>query len=104
MTVDLSVRNCRIVNPGGLVEAGLAVDEGRIVSISKENLLPQAEITIDAHENLVLPGLIDSHVHFRDPGSIAKEDFESGTKAAAAGGFTLVFDMPNTIPPGIICV
>ena len=47
---------------------------------------------------MILPGLIDSHVHIRDPGLTYKEDFSTGTSAAAAGGFTLL-DMPNTIPP-----
>ena len=53
---------------------------------------------IDASERLVLPGLIDPHVHFRDPGLTQKEDFESGSKGALAGGVTTVFDMPTTQP------
>lgn len=54
---------------------------------------------LDATGKFVLPGLIDVHVHFRDPGLIHKEDFRTGTLAAACGGVTTVFDMPNTLPP-----
>ena len=61
--------------------------------------MPQARETLDAAGLHVLPGAIDVHVHFRDPGYPHKEDFASGTAAAAFGGVTTVFDMPNTIPP-----
>ena len=61
--------------------------------------MPSARETLDASGLHVLPGAIDVHVHFRDPGYPHKEDFESGTAAAAFGGVTTVFDMPNTIPP-----
>jgi len=53
---------------------------------------------VDAKGRLVLPGMIDMHVHFRDPGFTDREDFESGTRSAAAGGVTTVVDMPNTVP------
>jgi allantoinase len=99
LNIDLVIKNCRIATSDGILDASLAIDEGKIISISKDRLLPKADITIDAHENIVLPGLIDPHVHFRDPGNTGKEDFESGTKAAAAGGFSSIFDMPNTHPP-----
>jgi dihydroorotase len=61
--------------------------------------MPAAKETVDASGMHVLPGAIDVHVHFRDPGYPHKEDWESGTAAAAFGGVTTVFDMPNTIPP-----
>ena len=61
--------------------------------------MPPARETLDAKGMHVLPGAIDVHVHFRDPGYPHKEDFASGTAAAAFGGVTTVFDMPNTIPP-----
>src|SRR5262249_39796354 len=54
---------------------------------------------INANGNLVLPGFIDTHAHLREPGFTYKEDYDTGTKAAAAGGVTLVIDMPNTRPP-----
>src|SRR5581483_3131661 len=60
--------------------------------------IPAAHETLDAQGNLILPGGIDPHVHFRDPGFTAKEDFGTGSAAAAAGGVTTVFDMPNTHP------
>ena len=61
--------------------------------------MPPARETLDATGLHVLPGAIDDHVHFRDPGYPHKEDFATGTAAAAFGGVTTVFDMPNTIPP-----
>ena len=61
--------------------------------------MPAARETLDASGLHVLPGAIDVHVHFRDPGYPHKEDWASGTAAAAFGGVTTVFDMPNTIPP-----
>ena len=61
--------------------------------------MPPARETLDARGLHVLPGAIDVHVHFRDPGYPHKEDWQSGTAAAAFGGVTTVFDMPNTIPP-----
>lgn len=65
--VDLVIRNGKIVSPCGTFEAGIAIDEGRIVSIAKEVNLPKADEIIDANRNYILPGLIDAHVHFRDP-------------------------------------
>ena len=60
--------------------------------------MPNADEKTDLHNLLVLPGLIDEHVHLRDEGRAYKEDFTSGTSAAAAGGFTTVLDMPNNDP------
>ncbi len=79
------------------MECSIGIDEGKIVSISK--IPPESSEVIDINGNIILPGLIDSHVHFRDPGLTYKEDFKSGSEAAAAGGFTTVMDMPNTKPP-----
>lgn len=93
--IDLAIKNCKI-SPE-LASCSINIDHGQIKSISKIPL--EAEKTIDAKGNLVLPGLIDAHVHFRDPGLTYKEDFQSGSQAAANGGFTTVLDMPNTIPP-----
>lgn len=98
MTVDLVVRNGKIVTPYDIVEAGMGVDNGRIVLIAKDTNLPEADASIDAKGGFVLPGLIDAHVHFRDPGNTEREDFETGTKAAAAGGVTTILEMPISTP------
>jgi allantoinase len=87
----------RLLLPAGLTEASLIIDKGKIVGFSKSSE-PQASKLIDAKEKVVLPGMIDMHVHLRDPGFPERENFESGTRAAAAGGVTTVIDMPNTVP------
>ncbi len=96
--IDLCIENGRIFSGGKLVEAGIGIDDGKIVSVSKKSSLPKAEEKIDAEKNLVMPGVVDVHVHFRDPGRTDKEDFYTGSRAAAAGGVTTVCDMPNTSP------
>ncbi|UCE16595.1 MAG: dihydroorotase family protein [Candidatus Bathyarchaeota archaeon] len=98
MSVDLVLHNARIYTPKGIVEAGLAIDKGRILKIAKETNLPHASEKLDMKGKIVLPGLIDPHVHLRDQQLAYKEDFFSGTSAAAAGGVTLVIDMPNNKP------
>jgi dihydroorotase len=72
-----------------------------IMRIGKGGTVPPARQVIDAHGCLLIPGAIDSHVHFRDPGQTHKEDFLSSTTAAAVGGVTTVMDMPNTTPPTV---
>jgi len=99
LSVDLVVKNTKIVSSSTVFEAGLAIKNGRIVGLAKEPNLPKAEKTIDACGCLTLPGVIDVHVHFREPGLTHKEDFLSGSMAAVAGGVTTVADMPNTNPP-----
>ncbi|HML14200.1 MAG TPA: allantoinase AllB [Xanthobacteraceae bacterium] len=99
MSVDLVIRGGRVVTPDAVFAASVAVDGGTIVAVGADELMPQAREVIDARGLHVLPGAIDVHVHFRDPGYPHKEDFASGTAAAAFGGVTTVFDMPNTIPP-----
>jgi len=98
-TVDLNLVNAKVLTEGGFVEAGISVEAGRIQRIAKAPNLPRASETVDAGGNVVLPGLIDAHVHLRDMELAYKEDFYTGTCAAAAGGFTTVLDMPNTEPP-----
>ena len=97
--VDLNVTNAKIFTQGHFIEAGISIEYDRIYKIAKGANLPRASETINAEGNVVLPGLIDAHVHLRDLGLTDKEDFFTGTCAAAAGGFTTVLDMPNTIPP-----
>ena len=97
--VDLNIVGGRIYTHEGFVEASIAVDDGKIVKIAKEPNLPRADEKIRAENLLVLPGLVDVHVHLRDMELSYKEDFYTGTCAAAAGGYTTVLDMPNTKPP-----
>lgn len=98
MLVDLVLHNAKIYTTKGLVTAGLAIDEGKIFKIAKETNLPKSSTKLNLKGNIILPGLIDSHVHLRDQLLAYKEDFFSGTAAAAAGGVTLVIDMPNNNP------
>ncbi|HRK21606.1 MAG TPA: dihydroorotase [Fimbriimonadaceae bacterium] len=97
MHFDLLVRGGRVVSPEGIQDADIGVRDGTIHEIGD---LAQAEADeVLAVKGLhVFPGLIDSHVHFREPGAPQKEDLESGTRSAIAGGVTTVFDMPNTNP------
>lgn len=98
-TVDLCLYNAKIPKRKGLLKAGVAIDGEKIVSVSKRSSLPEADETIDLGGSLLLPGVVDPHVHFRDPGLTRKEDFLTGSRAAVAGGVTTICDMPNTVPP-----
>lgn len=97
--MDLVVRNCRFPsfrNPGPV---GVAIQAGKIVAVATDAVLPRGRQEIDGAGAVLLPGLLDTHVHLRDPGATHKEDFATGTRGAALGGTTTVFDMPNTEPP-----
>jgi dihydroorotase len=96
---DLVIRGGKVVSPDSVIEASVAIRDGMILAVGADAAMPPARETLDARGMHVLPGAIDVHVHFRDPGYPHKEDFASGTIAAAFGGVTTVFDMPNTIPP-----
>src|ERR1700749_367141 len=95
---DLVIHGGTVVSPEAEYRASIAVKDGKIHAIGAREAMPAASETLDATGMHVLPGAIDVHVHFRDPGYSHKEDFGSGTAAAAFGGVTTVFDMPNTIP------
>jgi dihydroorotase len=97
--VDLVIRGGHVVTPDAVFKASVAVKDGVIAALGAADMMPPAREVLDASGLHVLPGAIDCHVHFRDPGYPHKEDFASGTAAAACGGVTTVFDMPNTIPP-----
>ncbi|RJX15668.1 allantoinase AllB [Candidatus Bathyarchaeota archaeon] len=99
LEADLAIKNTKIVFSSTIVKAGLAVKNGKIIAITSDENLPKADKIIDAKENLTLPGIIDVHVHFREPGFTRKEDFFTGSMAAVFGGVTTVVDMPNTNPP-----
>ena len=92
------LHNARIYTEGSVSEAGVAVDAGKIVKVAKEPNLPFASERLDLNGCLMLPGLIDAHVHLRAQLQSYEEDFFSGTTAAVTGGFTTVLDMPNNKP------
>ncbi len=98
LLVDLVLHNGKIYTLKGFTAAGIAIEKGRIFKIAKETNLPKASSKMNLNGHIVLPGLIDSHVHLRDQERAYKEDFFTGTAAAAAGGFSLVIDMPNNKP------
>jgi len=89
-----------IVNEGRTFDGSIVVDGKDIIAITEGRTRPEVTIdeTIDASGCFVLPGIIDDHVHFREPGLTAKADIDSESLAAAAGGVTSYFDMPNTVP------
>jgi dihydroorotase len=97
-TIDLLIKNGSCFIEGKLEKVDLAVNNSQIQEIGKlKNLEGKSEV--DAKDLLVLPGVIDTQVHFREPGSTDAEDLNSGSKAAILGGVTSVFEMPNTDPP-----
>jgi dihydroorotase len=97
--LDLKIVGGKVFLSGGLImDTAIGVKEGKIVALGSESTLPSADRVINVQGRLILPGVIDTHVHFRDPGYTYKEDFESGSKAAAAGGVTMIADMPNVNP------
>jgi dihydroorotase (multifunctional complex type) len=98
LIVDTVLTNAKAYVRQEIVDCSLAIDDGRIFRIGKEAGMPNADTRMDLKNLLVLPGLIDVHVHLRDEGKAYKEDFYSGTAAAAAGGMTTVLDMPNNNP------
>jgi len=98
MHYDLILKNGTVVTPEQSYSGGVAVKNGKIALVGKLDESNTADEVYDADGKCILPGIIDSHVHFRDPGLTEKEDFQTGSAAAALGGITTVADMPNTIP------
>src|SRR5271166_5003674 len=96
-TFDLVLKTGTVVNQDGAAERDIGVSDGRIAAIGDLSAASAGE-TIDCKGLHILPGVIDSQVHFREPGLVHKEDLETGSRAAALGGVTAVFEMPNTDP------
>ncbi len=95
----LLIKNCKVLVGNDFLERNILVgDDGRIEKIAIAAELKTADEVVDASGNFALPGLIDVHVHCREPGMVQKEDFLTASRAAAAGGVTTIFDMPNTKP------
>ena len=101
MAIDRKITGGTVVTPSGAVEADVLISEGRIVGIVEAGVIPDdvGVPTTDASGKLVLPGMIDVHVHTREPGYEHKEDITTTTQQAAAGGVTTIFGMPNLNPP-----
>ncbi|MCS7136740.1 MAG: dihydroorotase family protein, partial [Candidatus Caldarchaeum sp.] len=95
---DLVIRRGEVVFPHRILKTDVFVVDGKIEGFGEGFGSRGAEV-VDAEGMLVFPGFVDEHVHFREPGYEWKEDFASGSMAAAAGGVTTVLDMPNTLPP-----
>lgn len=98
MHCDLVIKNGEVCIPSGRFRQDIGVQAGKIVALTKPGQL-SGEKVMDVTGKVVLPGVIHTHVHMREPGLTYKEDYESGTKAAAAGGITCTVDMPNVQPP-----
>lgn len=98
MIVDSVLTNSKAYINNEFKKCSIAIEDGKIYKISTETHMPKSDEKIDLKNFLILPGLIDSHVHLRDEEKSYKEDFYTGTAAAAAGGFTTVLDMPNNKP------
>lgn len=95
------IKGGRIVNEGRTFEGAIVIENERIVDVIDGKDIPQESSftsVVDAKGCYVLPGIIDTHVHFREPGMTEKADIESESRAAAAGGVTSYFEMPNTVP------
>lgn len=99
MSVDLVLRGGRVATPDGLIEADVAIADGRVAGLSAGDGRTTATEVRNVDGLVILPGLVDSHSHLREPGHEHKEDILHGTRAAAAGGYTTVMGMPNVSPP-----
>jgi len=99
MINDLNIIDGSIVTSERIIKSGIGIKDGKIVSISKTEDLSPAKKVLSVKNCIIMPGMIDSHVHIREPGFDRREDFKSGTAAAAAGGITTIAEMPVSKPP-----
>ena len=100
MPEGLLIKGGRVLDPASNLDeiCDVFIKKGKVRKIARNINLSYSEL-IDASDKIVIPGLIDMHVHFREPGREDEETIESGSRAAARGGFTTVCCMPNTDPP-----
>jgi allantoinase len=97
--MDLVLRSRRVVTPEGVRAASVHVAGGRVARVAAWDAVPAGAELVDAGDDVVMPGLVDTHVHVNEPGRAEWEGFESATRAAAAGGVTTILDMPlNAVP------
>lgn len=92
---ELVMKNCKLLTSNGILNAGLAIDNGKIVAIAKDQLLPKGNSTLNLKGKLVIPGGVDAHVHFK----AFQEDWRTASESAASGGVTFVIDHGQTTPP-----
>lgn len=98
--MELLIRGNRVVTPDGIGPASVAIAEGRIIEVGRFDRQASGAKVIDAGDLVVMPGIVDTHVHVNEPGRADWEGFATATAAAAAGGVTTILDMPlNSIPP-----
>src|SRR5207245_950317 len=96
---DLVVLSTRVVTPEGTAPAAVAISDGVITAIHDHGAAPDAARRLDVGDAVLLPGVVDTHVHVNEPGRTEWEGFETATRAAAAGGVTTIVDMPlNNVP------
>ncbi len=100
MNAQIAIINCRIVNSLSVFEGAIYIRDGKIAAITKTHELEAKEV-IDAKGRFVLPGAIDGHIHMMDPGFTTREDFQTGTRAAARGGVTTIIELPNQARPEV---
>ena len=98
MAIDLAIKGGKMATPSGILDADLYIQDGKVLAIGKLQGL-RAKKTIDASGLMVMPGAVDGHVHMMDPGHTEREDFTTGTGAAAVGGATTVIEHHRTEPP-----
>src|SRR5580704_17342321 len=97
---DLIVRGQRVVTPGGELPAAIHISNGVITAVSAFEDIPTGTAVYEARDLVVMPGLVDTHVHMNDPGRAEWEGFSTATRAAAAGGVTTLVEMPlNSLHP-----
>src|SRR5437899_11120635 len=99
MKADLVVKGGWVVTTQETFKGGVAISDGKFVAIGTDDSLPDGKEVIDAGDNHILPGLLDGHVHFREPGLTYKDDFGTVSTAAVYGGIATVIDMANTSRP-----
>jgi dihydroorotase (multifunctional complex type) len=95
---EFVIKNGEICTPSGRFRSDIGINEGKIVALTNPGQIA-GKRELDVSNRVILPGIIHTHVHMREPGLTHKEDYESGTMAAAAGGITCTLDMPNVQPP-----
>lgn len=96
-TLDIAIENAQVYTSDGLIQTNVGIAGGQIAVLTRDSISANKKLNLSG--KIVLPGLIDLHSHVRDPGYTYKEDFETASKAAAAGGVTMFCDMPNVDPP-----